>query len=74
MDERKLVMNFKNTLGNSFSVTVYDPKKDIEGQDIIHTMDLILAKKIFLPKGYELAQAVSARIVESATTSYDLEV
>ncbi|MEG2362598.1 MAG: DUF2922 domain-containing protein [Terrisporobacter sp.] len=74
MDEKKLVMNFKNTLGNSFSVVVYDPREDIEEQDIVDTMDLILQKQIFQPKGYELATCTGARIVESSTTEYDLEV
>ena len=30
MDERKLIMTFKNTLGNSFSITIDDPREDIE--------------------------------------------
>ena len=74
MDEKKLVMNFKNTLGNSFSITVNDPRADIEEQDIIDAMNLILEKQIFQPKGYDLAQTVSAKIVESSTTNFDLEV
>ena len=33
MDERKLIMTFKNTLGNSFSITIDDPREDIEETD-----------------------------------------
>ena len=74
MDEKKLIMTFKNTLGNNFSVTVNDPREDIGEQEIINAMNLILEKNIFQPKGYDLAAAVSAKVVQSSTTEYDLEV
>ena len=74
MDEKKLIMTFKNTLGNNFSVTVNDPREDIGEQEIINAMNLILEKNIFQPKGYDLAVAVSAKVVQSSTTEYDLEV
>ena len=34
MEEKKLVMVFKNTLGNSFSITVEDPKENLEEQEM----------------------------------------
>ena len=52
MDEKKLIMTFKNTLGNSFSITIDDPREDLEEQDIIDAMNLIKTKNIFQPKGY----------------------
>ena len=52
MDEKKLIMTFKNTLGNSFSITIDDPREDLEEQDIIDDMNLIKTKNIFQPKGY----------------------
>lgn len=74
MDEKKLLMIFKNTLGNSFSITVDDPREDLEEQDIIDAMNLIKDKNIFQPKGYDIVQCVSAKVVDSTTTEYDLEV
>ena len=74
MEERKLVMTFKNTLGNNFSLTVMDPREDIEEEEIAAAMALVLAKNIFQPKGHELAVIASAKVVESATTSYDLDI
>ena len=44
MEENKLVMVFKNTLGNSFSITVDDPKDNLEEQEIIDAMNLIKSK------------------------------
>ena len=67
-------MTFKNTMGNSFSITVDDPREDLEEEEIIAAMDLIKDKNIFLPKGYDIAQCVSAKVVDSTTTEYDLEV
>ena len=46
MDERKLIMTFKNTLGNSFSITIDDPREDLVEQDIIDAMNLIKTKNI----------------------------
>ena len=74
MEENKLVMVFKNTLGNSFSITVDDPKTDLEEQEIIDAMNLIKSKNIFQPKGYDIATCVSAKIVNATTTEFDLVI
>ena len=74
MDERKLIMTFKNTLGNSFSITIDDPREDIEETDIINAMSLIKDKNIFQPKGYDIAECVSAKVVDSTTTEYNLTI
>ena len=74
MEENKLVMVFKNTLGNSFSITVDDPKDNLGEQEIIDAMNLIKSKNIFQPKGYDIAECVCAKIVESTTTEYDLTI
>ena len=74
MDERKLIMTFKNTLGNSFSITIDDPREDIEETDIINAMNRIKEKNIFQPKGYDIAECVSAKVVDSTTTEYNLTI
>ena len=74
MDERKLIMTFKNTLGNSFSITIDDTREDIEETDIINAMNLIKDKNIFQPKGYDIAECVSAKVVDSTTTEYNLTI
>ena len=74
MDEQKLMMTFKNTLGNSFSITIDDPREDLVEQDIIDAMNLIKTKNIFQPKGYDIAECISAKVVDSTTTEYDLLV
>lgn len=74
MNEKKLLMTFKNTLGNSFTLTVDDPREDLQEEDVIEAMNLIKDNNIFLPKGYDIASCVSAKVVDSTTTEYDLEV
>ena len=74
MDEKKLIMTFKNTLGNSFSITIDDPRADLEEQNIIDAMNLIKTKNIFQPKGYDIAECISAKVVNSTTTEYNLIV
>lgn len=74
MKDLKLLMIFKNTVGNSFTLTVDDPREDLEETEIITVMNLIKDKNIFLPKAYEITECVSAKIVDSTTTEYDLEV
>ena len=74
MDEKKLIMTFKNSLGNSFSITIDDPREDLVEQDIIDAMNLIKSKNIFQPKGYDIAECISAKVVNSTTTEYDLLV
>lgn len=74
MKDLKLLMTFKNTVGNSFTLTVDDPREDLEEREIITVMNLIKEKNLFLPKGYDITECVSAKIVDSTTTEYDLEV
>lgn len=74
MNTRVLYMTFKNTLGNSCTITVEDPRDDIEEQNIIDTMNLIKTKNIFQPKGYDIATCVSAKIVNATTTEFDLVI
>lgn len=74
MDTTTLYMVFKNTLGNTCTIAVDDPKDDLTEQNIIDAMTLIMTKNIFQPKGYDLAEKVSAKIVNATTTEYDLEV
>ena len=71
---RTLYMTFKNTLGNSCTISVDSPKTDITEQEIKTTMELIKTKNIFAPKGYDIATCVSAKIVNAETTEYDLVI
>ena len=74
METKVLYMTFKNSLGNSCTISVDDPKQDITEQNIIDFMNLVVQKNIFQPKGYDITTTVSAKIVNANTNEYNLIV
>ena len=69
---RKLVMTFKTTDDKKVSVTVDNPREDLTEEEVKTAMELIKEKNIFAPGGADLASLVSAKVVETDTTNYDL--
>ena len=71
---KKLVMTFTNQESKKVSIAIDDPREDITEAEIKATMELILAKNIFAPNGYDLVSIVDAKIVVTDTTEFDLIV
>ena len=69
---RKLVMTFKTTDDKKVSLTVDNPREDLTEEEVKTTMELIKEKNIFAPDGADFASLVSAKVVETDTTNYDL--
>ena len=69
---RKLVMTFKTTYDKKVSLTVDNPREDLTEEEVKTAMELIKEKNIFAPGGADLASLVSAKVVETDTTNYDL--
>ena len=69
---RKLLMTFKTTDDKKVSLTVYNPREDLTEEEVKTAMELIKEKNIFAPGGADLASLVSAKVVETDTTNYDL--
>lgn len=69
---RKLVMTFKTTDDKKVSLTIDNPREDLTQEEVKTTMELIKEKNIFAPGGADLASLVSAKVVETDTTNYDL--
>ena len=67
---RKLVMTFKTTDDKKVSLTVDNPREDLTEEEVKTAMELIKEKNI--PGGADLASLVSAKVVETDTTNYDL--
>lgn len=70
---RKLVMTFKTTDDKKISLTVDNPREDLTDEEVKTAMELIKEKNIFAPGGADLASLVSAKVVQTDTTNYDLE-
>lgn len=69
---KKLVMTFKTTDEKKVSLTVDNPREDLTEEEVKTCMELIKEKNIFAPGGVDLASLVSAKVVETDTTNYDL--
>lgn len=72
MENKKLVMTFKNEIDKEVTISIDDPKDDITEQKIKEAMDLIVTKGIFKKGNYALTAVVDAKIVNTQTTEYDL--
>ena len=68
----KLLMTFKTSDDKKVSITVDNPREDLTEEEVKTAMELIKEKNIFAPGGSDLASLVSAKVVETDTTNYDL--
>ena len=71
---KKLVMTFKSSDDKKVSITVDNPREDLEENEIKEAMDTIIEKDIFSPNGGSLVSIVCAKVVQTDTTDYDLEL
>ena len=71
--KKKLVMTFKSSDDKKISLTVDNPREDLNEEEVKTAMELIIEKNIFAPGGADLASLVSAKVVQTDTTNYDLE-
>ena len=73
--ETKLLMTFSTTAGRKVSLFITDPREDINETEIKSAMELIVSKNIFAPMHVEeLLSPLGAKIVQTETTEYDLQV
>ena len=71
---KKLIMTFKTTDDKKISLSVDDPREDVLESEIKSAMDLVVSKNIFAPGGADIAEAISAKVVVTDTTPYDLDI
>ena len=71
---KKLIMTFKTTDDKKISLSVDNPREDVLESEIKSAMDLVVSKNIFAPGGADIAEAISAKVVVTDTTPYDLEL
>lgn len=72
--KKRLVMTFKNANGDKISISVDSPRADLTEEEIETAMSMIVSKNIFKTSGGNLVSLVNAKVVETATTEYDLVV
>lgn len=70
----RLVMSFKDVDGKGVSISVDSPREDVTEAEIVDAMNLIVEKNIFAPGGVAIATALEAKVVQTNTTTHDLEL
>ncbi|WP_042271276.1 DUF2922 domain-containing protein [[Clostridium] dakarense] len=68
----KLIMTFKANDDKRISISVDNPRADLNEAEIISAMEIILARDIFAPNGATLVSLIEAKVVTTDTTEYDL--
>ena len=71
---KKLMMTFKTSADKNISLSIDNPRDDINETEIKTAMDLVVSKTIFAPNGEDIVEAVKAKVVITDTTPYDLEL
>ena len=71
---KKLMMTFKTSADKNISLSIDNPRDDINETEIKTAMDLVVSKNIFAPNGEDIVEAVKAKVVITDTTHYDLEL
>ncbi|HJG96767.1 MAG TPA: DUF2922 domain-containing protein [Romboutsia timonensis] len=71
---KKLMMTFKTSADKNISLSIDNPRDDINETEIKTAMDLVVSKNIFAPNGEDIVEAVKAKVVITDTTPYDLEL
>ena len=69
---KKLIMTFKSSDDKKVSISVDNPREDLTENEIKEAMNTIVDKNIFSPNGASLVSSISAKVVETDTTNYDL--
>ena len=71
---KKLMMTFKTSADKNISLSIDNPRDDINETEIKTAMDLVVSKNIFAPNGEDIVEAVKAKVVITDTTPSDLEL
>ena len=69
---KRLVMVFKTDSDNNVSISIDNPKDNLQESEIKSAMEIIIAKDVFAPKEEQLVALVEARIVVTNTNEYEL--
>lgn len=65
---KTLQMTFTNSLGKKKTVSINDPKDDLQKSEVESAMNEIITKNIFASNGAELVAIAGAKIVNRQVT------
>ena len=70
--KKKLMMTFKTDEDKNTSISIDDPRENLNESDIKNVMQLILEIDIFSISGASIVELVEAKIVQTDTQEFDL--
>lgn len=70
---QRLELQFKNSEGNIARISLPNPAEELDAGMIKAVMDAVIAEGALAPGGADLVEAVSARIVTTEVTEFELE-
>ena len=70
--KKKLMMTFKTDEDKSISISIDNPRENLNESEIKNVMQLILEKDIFSINGASIVELVEAKIVQTDTHEFDL--
>ena len=70
--KKKLMMTFKTDEDKNVSISIDDPRENLNETEIKNVMQLILEKDIFSIGGTSIVDLVEAKIVQTDTQEFDL--
>ena len=70
--KKKLIMTFKTDEDKNTSISIDDPRENLNETEIKNVMQLILEKDIFSISGASIVELVEAKIVQTDTQEFDL--
>ena len=70
--KKKLMMTFKTDEDKNTSISIDDPRENLNETEIKNVMQLILEKDIFSINGASILDLVEAKIVQTDTQEFDL--
>ena len=69
---KRLVMVFKTDADTNVSLSIDNPKDNLQESAIKSAMQIVIDKNVFAPKEEQLVGLVEARIVVTNTNEYEL--
>ena len=70
--KKKLMMTFRTDDDKNTSISIDDPRENLNETEIKNVMQLILEKDIFSINGASIVELVEAKIVQTDTQEFDL--
>lgn len=71
---QRLELQFRNAEGSIARISLPNPDANIEAAMVKEAMDQVITLGALAPGGYDLVEAVSARIITTEVTDFDLGV